>query len=302
MTNSEIKVGFLISYDYEYLKNSLPLVYEHVSYIAIAIDKKRLTWSGNSFDIPDAFFDWLNAFDTDKKIQIYEDDFYVPELSPLECDTRERTMLGAFMGKGGWHVQIDTDEYFLDFKAFKDYLIKYIDYDVKTLVQVPVHTIFKQDDNGSFLVVDNTEYFPLATNYPEYERARYPKEYSSHVISTPILHQSWGKELEQIKKKIYNWGHKNDFDTDAYLKLWLFIDSFTYKYIKNFHPIYPEMWGCLEFIPEISIPELIIVMKEHENHKKEENNLKKCLCIHDFVPPICFKILKAIKRKLNKIK
>jgi hypothetical protein len=33
----------------------------------------------------------------------------------MECDTRERNMLAKYMGEGGWHVQIDADEYFADF-------------------------------------------------------------------------------------------------------------------------------------------------------------------------------------------
>lgn len=113
-----IKIGFLISYDYQMLKTSLPLVYASADEIFLAIDYKRRTWSGNSFEISDDFFSWIEIFDKDKKIHIYEDDFYDPSLSVKDNDTRERNMLGIRMGSGGWHLQVDSDEYFVDFSMF----------------------------------------------------------------------------------------------------------------------------------------------------------------------------------------
>ncbi len=64
MTNNKplIKVGMLISYDYMYIKDSLPRIYPYVDYIAFAIDKDRKTWGGENFDIPDAFFEWVKDF------------------------------------------------------------------------------------------------------------------------------------------------------------------------------------------------------------------------------------------------
>jgi len=299
MNNNEIKVGFLVSYDYEYLKNSLPRVYNYINYIAIAIDKNRLTWSGNKFSIPDSFFEWLDKFDFEKKIHIYEDDFYDPDLTPIENDSRERRMLGKFMGKGGWHIQIDTDEYFLDFKSFVDYLVKYIDYNKEIIVQVPVYSIFKQDSHGSYIVVDTNEYFPLGTNNPNYNRARYTPCENFCVIPTPIIHQSWGKDIQQIKNKITNWGHKLDFDTEEYLKLWDFVDPFTYKYLKNIHPIYAPMWGALEYIPAIEIPQILdyFKQKEYDNIKKSAKQSK--ISVSDFLPPIFYKIKRAVKRKIK---
>jgi len=105
-----IKVGFLVSYDYNYLRTSLPLVYAEADSVSLAIDKQRRTWNGGSFTIDDAFFEWLKSMDTKKKIRIYEDDFFDPNLSAIENDSRERNMLAKFMGEGGWHVQVDADE------------------------------------------------------------------------------------------------------------------------------------------------------------------------------------------------
>ncbi|HEU4495814.1 MAG TPA: hypothetical protein VFR70_02065, partial [Flavobacterium sp.] len=121
----KIHVGFLLSYDYELLKNSIPRVYEQADAIFIAIDKDFRTWSGEVFHVSDDFFEWLEKYDIQKKIVLYKDDFYVPELSAIENDNRERHMLSMKMGIGNWLIQVDSDEYFLDFKKFVADLRKY---------------------------------------------------------------------------------------------------------------------------------------------------------------------------------
>ena len=63
-TMNKIQVGFLISYDYELLKNALPRVYDDADTIFLAIDKQRKTWNGASFSINDSFFLWIKEFDT----------------------------------------------------------------------------------------------------------------------------------------------------------------------------------------------------------------------------------------------
>lgn len=299
MTNSEVKVGYLISYDYEYIKNSLPFIYDDVEYIAIALDINRRTWVGQPFYIPDTFFGWLQDFDKDNKIHLYEDDFCDLNLTPMQCETRERNMLSEFMGTGGWHVQIDADEYFIDFKGFKNYLTRYVDYDTEQVLLLPFYTIFKEDNTGFFIVKDAEEYVPVVFNNPKFIRARYTECQKTHVIPSPILHQSWAKDESQIRKKIENWGHKNDFDTDKYFQLWKFVDSYTYKRLKNLHPLVEDGWKTLEYIPTTKITELVDILKKQESEKNtEQKNLKK-LKSSDFLPPIYYRLRRVIKRKFN---
>ena len=89
----KIQVGYLISYDYELIKNSLPNVYKESDTIFLAIDVNRKTWKGDIIEINPDFFDWIKSFDTDNKIVIYEDDFYVQSLTAMQCEVRERKML-----------------------------------------------------------------------------------------------------------------------------------------------------------------------------------------------------------------
>ena len=71
----KIQVGYLVSYDYELLKNSLPTIYKEADGVFLAIDKNRRTWNGEYFTINDSFFEWIREFDVDKIVVIYEDDF-----------------------------------------------------------------------------------------------------------------------------------------------------------------------------------------------------------------------------------
>lgn len=115
MNNKQnIKVGYLVSYDYQLMEYSLPTVYQCSDQIYLAIDKNRKTWRGNTYELPNTFFEWIKGVDKENKIHIYEDSFYFSNISPMELETRERNLLANFMGSGGWHIQIDVDEYFLD--------------------------------------------------------------------------------------------------------------------------------------------------------------------------------------------
>ena len=69
MKNKKIKVGFLVSYDYEFLKTSFPLVYHSADEIYLAIDINNNTWSGNKFQIHDSF-DWINKIDKNQKLNL----------------------------------------------------------------------------------------------------------------------------------------------------------------------------------------------------------------------------------------
>ena len=120
----KIQVGFLMSYDYEKLKYSIPPVYKEADTIYLALDNKQRTWKGNRFEIDKDFFTWIETFDTAKKIKIYRNNFYIPELSTLQNDTRERYLLAKEMGIGNWLIQVDADEIFIDFKGFVNTLKK----------------------------------------------------------------------------------------------------------------------------------------------------------------------------------
>ena len=260
MNAAPINVGMLISYDYRYARHSLPLLYDHADRIVLAIDQDCRTWAGNPFAIEDSFWDWLKELDVHNKIEIYRDDFHRPELDTIGNDTRERNMLAQHMGAGGWHVQVDSDEYFPDFGAFARFLRRHSRWTAPGHPPIDVGAflipLFKQVDGGFLYVKDAGESYPLATNRPEYKSARK----SEHLIRFTrhfVFHQTWARPDEEVLAKITNWGHSGDFQAQRYFELWKSVSRHNYRDIHDFHPCYPKIWRALGWTPGLDIPEFI---------------------------------------------
>lgn len=243
-----IKVGILISYDYEFVKTLLPIIYDHIAEIYFAVDVDRLTWSGEKFEINEDFWAWVSEFDTAKKVTIYEDQFYVSGLTAIECDTRERNMLSEKMGPCDWYIQIDSDEYFVDFEAF---ISKLHSFEAKgpTTIACNVATLFKAIDNGYLVVAESNEMLSFATNNPVYDLAR--NNDSGNILvqwDDLVLHQSWARSSEAIYLKLHNWSHKDDFQVDSFYNLWNAVDKYNANALSNFHPILGPTWRKLRYI------------------------------------------------------
>ncbi|UPZ16046.1 hypothetical protein [Flavobacterium humidisoli] len=285
----KIKVGYLLSYDYNMFFTSVKQVYDYVDVIFLAIDKNYLTWSGNSFEIEESFFEKVKKFDVKNKIEFYYDDFYVPGLSPMECDVRERNMLLNRMGDG-WLIQLDVDEYMYDFKKIRIFLKQHW-YLMIFPKFTPVIfkgiwiTLFKKLPEG-YLYIENNERFPFITNCKKYDGPRTNYSISNHLMNAKAIHQSWARSEEEIFFKITNWGHRDDFDTQKHFEFWRDLDISNYDNFKNIHPLKPELWDKLHYIPSTSIDDFI------EQYAKKN---KQVLISVGF-----FKMLKAFFRKIQK--
>lgn len=245
-----IKVGMLVSYDYQYVFLSLPLLYESADKIVLAIDKNRMTWSGQPFDLPPEFFDQVRAIDPKKKISFLEEDFSIPNLLPLENETRERTLIGEVLGPGGWHLQVDSDEYFVDFPEFCRFLHGLeASEDQDLMVFAQWLTLFKKDDQGWYFVDGGREAFPVATTTPRYDKAR--NRFGVNVVNVTVdswvVHQSWARSEPEVRQKLAGWGHSRDFPVSSYLEFWKSINSHNARYIRDFHPLGPGYWPRLSY-------------------------------------------------------
>lgn len=267
-----IKVGFLVSYDFKYLYKSVPLVYNDADLIVLAVDKNRETWSGNPFVIDESFFDWVKEFDVNNKIQIYQDTFYIPANTPSENDTRERNLLAKAMGDGGWHIQIDSDEYFNDFKGFVTYLKAnnhYLENPSQNPVEIHVQwiTLFKKVENGFLYVKDSFDAIEIATNYPKYKYMRATRHSKKNITKFILLHQSWARDEDEIYTKITNWSHRDDSDNLAFFEFWKKINLNNYHEVKNFHESDPTKWKSLAYISENDIDSLEIKITDFQLFK-----------------------------------
>jgi hypothetical protein len=260
MKSVPVNVGMLVSFDYQYLYHSIPRIYEHSDRIVLALDHECRSWTGLKFTIDDQFWKWLKEFDTKNKIEIYRDNFFVPELDAISNDSRERNMLAERMGEGGWYVQVDSDEYFIDFGAFVKFLKQHDHWVTQRKKPIDIGAflipLFRQDKDGFLYVKNSFETVVLATNVPDYKRARRSDHY---IRYTPhyLFHQTWARTEEEISFKLNSWGHINDFDIQSYFNLWKSIDKNNYKFICNFHPLDPKVWHKLEWGKGKDISEFI---------------------------------------------
>lgn len=246
----KIQVGFLISYDFILLKNALPQVYDYSDSIFLAIDKHRKTWNGADFTIDNSFFDWIKEIDVANKIEIYEDQFYIENLTTMECEVRERKMLSEKMGIGNWLIQLDADEYFLNFKEFTKFLKKnnkYIKPSYKKEIQISAYlvNIYKFVEDG-FLYVNEPTRCLTATNKPNYKVGRNTRK---RIIYTNnlILHETLSRSEEELEMKLKNWGHKNELNSQFLVK-WKSASKENYMDLKDVFYIEPEKWKSLNYV------------------------------------------------------
>lgn len=249
-----IKVGYCVAYDWEMLRYSIPQVYDQADVICLSIDRNRQSWAGAPFTWNEEGFQQMVAeIDPLKKIRIYEDNFYNPQLMPMQNEVVQRNKIAHFLGKDGWHIQLDADEYFLDFNGFVDYLKK-ITSKRKVNICCPMINLYKQSSKGMLwikpTVFKEIEFFAIATRYPSYEYGRRNGNFDV-LTDFPILHQSWARAENEIWEKLNNWGHAKDFDIANYFQIWLNADEKNYSSYKNFHHLRPEAWPSLEIQPNI---------------------------------------------------
>ena len=265
----KIHVGFLLSYDYEKLKLSIPSVYRSADRIFIAEDINKNTWTGNKFSVDDDFYEWLEKFDVDNKIEIYRDNFYVPHLTGIQNDTRERHLLSLKMGIGNWLIQVDSDEYFLDFDNFVKQLRKYDSY-LENPKENPIQIsgfhvdIYKYLDDGLLYVKDTCKVL-VATNYPNYKLARQSRERVIYVNSL-IFHESLARTEKELEFKFINWGHSHEL-INEFMSKWKRANKDNYNEIKDVFYLNPKQWSSIGYINTKNIEELKNHLNEIEIRK-----------------------------------
>lgn len=264
----KLKVGICIAYDWEMLKTALPLFYNDVDSICLSLDINRNTWAGNRFDFDaSAFYNYVKEIDNQSKIIIYEDDFYQDKQHPMKNEVYQRNQIAKKLGiDNSWFLQLDVDEYFLDFKSVARFLRENT-FSKDVNICLPFITLFKKLDSSYLAIKGETEWMPFITNKPHYEYGRI-NGYFNYKLDLPVLHQSWAREESEIQQKISNWGHKNDFDVESFLKKWQSLDIHNYVNLIDFHPINGKSWHELVPIEGSSINELI------QNNKSSFEDLK----------------------------
>ena len=257
-----IKTAFLLSYDHEMLKRSLPLVYGASDLIVLSTDIGRRTYTGNTYEIPDSFFEWVRSIDVDGKVRIHEDDFYVPGVRPMVSEVRQRNKIAEFMGPGGWHVQIDADEYFVDFPAFVRQLRRFEERlrpDDKVTVHANWISLFKRIEEGYLVALCRHDYetFWPATNNPSYTTGRISAGNRALFTDHFVIHETLARGRDDLVMKLNNWSHSADFDKEAYLARYDAIGGDGHERQRDVHWRTPEVWSRLALVPAKDIDDVV---------------------------------------------
>jgi hypothetical protein len=160
---------------------------------------------------------------------------------------------------GNWIIQVDCDEYFLNFKNFVNDLRShdhFLDNPEKNKVQICAFTInlYKYLQQG-VLYVEEVRSQKFATNFPNYKTGRNTKE---RVIYTKniLLHECVSRTEKEILEKFNNWGHSSEVDSEKFLKKWRAVNQDNFRNYQNFFYLEPEKWKNLNFVSGNSIEEI----------------------------------------------
>jgi len=246
----------LLAYDYEFLLKTLPAYLNQVDVVILGLDRQRLTWAGNKFEIPDIFFEQLKELDTEQKIKIVEDDFFVEGSNPRDLDTRERNILSTHAPTGSWLLSVDADEYLLNADDLIGFLRGFADENVCLFGNWI--TLFKQSGKNMFVIEnepETLERFPLATMKSNI--FNYCRNTPQRIVftSTCAIHFSWARTREELERKLLNWTHRDDFKVDEFIQKWESLNESTYKEFIDFHPFDGPMWHKLALVDEEQLSE-----------------------------------------------
>ncbi len=243
----------MLAYDYRYAYLSIPSYYDLADEIILGLDRDRLTWMKQPFAIDmDELHAFLQDVDRDKKIRIVEGNFHAAD-SPMDNDSRERSMLSGEADPQNWLVQIDADEILLNGPEFKTWLLQNDPRQRNVYGRwVSVFKVFGKD----VLVIDPPdEMVPVATMLRGQFTAARATQQEGIVSPLQMLHFSWGRSPGQLMQKLENWSHAHEFDVRQFYDFWDSVTLQNFTQAKDFHPLYGPMWRSLKQAQINVVPE-----------------------------------------------
>lgn len=265
----------LISYDANrFLAKSIERYYEYVDEIVLGIDKDRITWSGNTFEInEDALWSELSQIDGDSKITIIEEDFHQSEVA-IENDNFERNFLKGECSYD-WIFSFDADEMLVNAKDFFYNFCPIVeDYrhekDICMTWATP-YKVVNDEEESITLVIANEDGSPffgenqgvITSKNSTFTYARWTDRSAAgeNRIMSPLvaLHWSLCRPAEELHEKIHNIGHSDIVEEDPFYKIWSQVDMTNYGQLKDFKTsgLGGAQWPRLEPIPSNNVEDYI---------------------------------------------
>ena len=265
----------LISYDANrYLAKSIERYYEYVDEIVLGIDKDRITWSGNTFEIDEeSLWSELSNLDGDSKITIVEEDFHQSKVA-IENDNFERNFLKGECSHD-WVFSFDADEMLINAKDFFYNFCPIVqDYRHEKDLCMTWCTPYKVvDDEGESVTLmianeDGSPFFGenqgvVTSKDSTFTYARWTDKSGAgdNRILTPLvaLHWSLCRPEEDLHQKIHNIGHSDIVEDDPFYQIWSQVDMSNYEQLKDFKTsgLGGAQWPKLEAIPSANVEDYI---------------------------------------------
>ena len=249
----KLKAITLLAYDTAFMLESIKTYIDIVDELYIGLDENRQTWAGSTYELEPGIEAKLKALSP--KVRILEEQFYIPGLNTMENDTRERNLISSHVDEVDYILSVDSDEFLLNPNELASWLRQQTEEDVCILGSWI--TVYKELDDA-YLVIANKSGpdlgdVPIITDRTDcFVNARWTKQ--KYVMSPAVLlHFSWARSEAELRKKLVNWSHSDDFSTQQHLDLWLNANERTYKNYKNFHPVTPESWPALVLIEKTQL-------------------------------------------------
>ena len=235
----------LISYDAEYLPNSIKSYYDYVDEIVLGLDKNRMSWSKNSFSFDESkLWSELSNLDGDGKITVIEEDFCKSD-KPIENDNYERNFLKSNCSHD-WIFSFDADEELLNAREFfVEFLPLTKDYYKHSDILMTWATPFKQIDDKILVIcdADGTAFLSETQGVITHKNNTFTWARWTDASQNPhkrmlspliALHWSLCRKDEALYKKIHNIGHSDIAEKDPFYQIWTECTLENYETYVNF--------------------------------------------------------------------
>lgn len=241
--------AYVLAGDPDYLAASIQSYYPLVDRIVLSADAAGLSWSGRPLDV-DLCLSQARAADPDGKLVVERGPFADPGCPAMDCETRQRqAALDAASDGCDWVVQLDNDEVVPDLDAFRTQLLAAESMGA-TGLDFPSRWLYAELPNRQFLETSD-RWWRTVSSYPGSLAARAGTRLAhARQVSGPlyrvdirrrntdpyrapgaavdavvppdarVMHFSWTRPLEVMRRKAAISGHAGDYDWPARIEVW----------------------------------------------------------------------------------
>ena len=275
--------AYILPGDPIWLAESLHQYYPLLDDLVVPVPKNNRGWMGQPVQV-DECLEIIRRVDVRGIMRIVEGE-WTDSSRPLAMDTAQRqTAIDALTDTVDWVLQLDNDEFLPDVAG----LLGLIDLaEVRDVVgvELPMRVLFRRTRRHVFEVVEwrggvHHEYpGPVAVRAgtklanarqidgPVLRAVALEAARSTQVrhalrdgeqrvevdASIAIVHNSWARAPESIRRKMRGWGHTNQVRQGRYFWLRWWPTPFTWWLMVDWHPIAGRLWPRLRRLPNAGV-------------------------------------------------